>query len=72
MLPFRRKRSESTPTSAEAEPSAKANSGLLSRLRAGLKRTGSGIGQLFLGRKQIDAELLDELETLLLTADVGI
>ncbi|MDR9406602.1 MAG: signal recognition particle-docking protein FtsY [Spiribacter sp.] len=72
MLPFRRKRSESTPTSAEAEPSAKANSGLLSRLRAGLKRTGSGIGQLFLGRKQIDAELLDDLETLLLTADVGI
>ena len=72
MLPFRRKRSESTPTSAEAEPSAKANSGLLSRLRAGLKRTGSGIDQLFLGRKQIDAELLDDLETLLLTADVGI
>jgi len=72
MLPFRRKRSESTPTSAEAEPSAKANSGLLSRLRAGLRRTGSGIGQLFLGRKQIDAELLDDLETLLLTADVGI
>lgn len=72
MLPFRRKRSESTPTSAEAEPSAKTNSGLLSRLRAGLKRTGSGIGQLFLGRKQIDAELLDDLETLLLTADVGI
>ena len=72
MLPFRRKRSESTPTPAQTAPEPPSNNGLLSRLRAGLKRTGSGIGQLFLGRKQIDAELLEDLETLLLTADVGV
>jgi fused signal recognition particle receptor len=37
-----------------------------------LSRTGEGIGGLFLGNKTIDAELLDELETALLVADVGI
>ena len=72
MLPFRRKR----PTgddNAPTDPSPSTDSGgLLQRLRSGLKRTGSGLGQLFLGRKQIDEDLLDELETLLLMADVGV
>ncbi len=72
MLPFRRKKPAEP---AEPQPGASDNAasgGLFGRLRRGLQKTGSGIGQLFLGRKQIDAELLDELETLLLTADVGI
>ncbi len=71
MLPFRRKKPAE---SAEAQPTATENTagtGLFGRLRRGLQKTSSGIGQLFLGRKQIDADLLDELETLLLTADVG-
>lgn len=72
MLPFRRKKqadqSESATEQARPEES---RPGLLQRLRRGLKRTGGGIGQLFLGRKRIDADLLDELETLLLMADVG-
>lgn len=50
--------------------------GLFSRMKKGLSRTSDslfqGLGNLFLGRKEIDAELLEELESLLLMADVGI
>ena len=50
--------------------------GLFKRLRERLSRSrtqlGSGLGTLFLGRKKIDDELMEELETLLLTADVGV
>ncbi len=46
------------------------------KLRDGLKRTrvglGEGLATLFMGRKQIDDELFDELETQLLLADVGV
>ncbi|WP_133127523.1 signal recognition particle-docking protein FtsY [Legionella nagasakiensis] len=49
---------------------------LFSRFKQGLSKTrhqlGDGIGRLLLGKKEIDAELLEELETLLLSADVGI
>lgn len=47
-----------------------------SRLRAGLRKTRAiltaDIGDLLAGRKQIDDEVLEELETRLLMADVGI
>ncbi|MDN5849150.1 MAG: signal recognition particle-docking protein FtsY [Nitrococcus sp.] len=46
--------------------------GWLIRLRSGLRKTGSGFSTLLLGPKAIDEELLEELETLLLMADVGI
>ncbi len=50
--------------------------GFFSRLRHGLGRTSDnlvqGMGNLFLGRKEIDAELLEELESRLLLADVGV
>ena len=46
------------------------------RLKKGLKKTrdglGSGIANLFLGKKTIDAELYEQLETQLLLADTGI
>ena len=46
------------------------------RLRNGLGRTSDnlvqGMGNLFLGRKEIDVELLEELELQLLQADVGV
>ena len=42
------------------------------RMRNALARTGTGLGNLFLGAKVIDDELLDELETVLLMADVGV
>lgn len=45
------------------------------RLKEGLAKTSSSLGEgmasLFLGKKEIDDDLLDELETRLLTADVG-
>ena len=48
----------------------------LSGLRDGLARTrevlGADIGELITGRKEIDEDLLEELETLLLSADVGV
>ena len=49
---------------------------LFSRIKRGLSRTGNaigeGVGTLLLGKKAIDADLMDELEIQLLTADVGI
>jgi fused signal recognition particle receptor len=50
--------------------------GLFSRLRKGLSKTGQalteGMATLVVGRKAIDDELLEELETRLLMADVGV
>ena len=49
---------------------------MFARLKAGLARTRSNLsdalGDLLRGKKQIDDELLEDLETLLLTADVGV
>ncbi|WP_070884723.1 signal recognition particle-docking protein FtsY [Pseudomonas sp. D1-3] len=50
--------------------------GWFARLRQGLSKTSASIGEgmasLFLGKKTIDDDLLDEIETRLLTADVGV
>jgi len=50
--------------------------GWLQRVRSGLSRTsqslGNGIADVFLGKKEIDDDLIEELETQLLMADVGI
>ena len=55
------------------EPSKR---GFFGRLRDGLSRTRSklsdGLGAVVLGRKEVDASLLEEVETQLLTADVGL
>ncbi|MEN8170458.1 MAG: signal recognition particle-docking protein FtsY [Pseudomonadota bacterium] len=60
--------------SAEDEPAKKP--GLFARLKSGLSRTrGSlteGISDLLLGKKQIDDDLLEEIETQLLVADMGV
>jgi len=60
---------------AEAVATAE-KQGLFQRLKRGLARTranfGAGLSSLLRGRKAIDDELLEELETLLLTADVGV
>ncbi len=69
MFGFGRKRKEAATETAD-------RSGLLGRLKRGLARTRSsftdGLASLVLGRGRIDDELLEELETLLLTADVGV
>ena len=41
-------------------------------LKTGLSKTGTGLGNLFLGKKLIDDELLEDLEATLLMADIGI
>lgn len=62
--------------SATPEKQSNAPASWLSRLANGLKKTrqsfSNGLANLVLGKKTIDAELFESLETLLLTADVGI
>ena len=65
------------PADASPEQSAKEEKrGLFARLQERLSRTRhnltDGLANLLLGHKRIDEELLEELETLLLTADVGV
>ncbi len=68
MFSFLKKKS-----SAESAPSdaTNAQSSWVARLKAGLSRTGSQFGELFSRGGKIDDELYEELETLLITADVG-
>ncbi len=68
---------ESTAVPPSAEPAEKeSKGGLFARLAQGLKRTRSGITEgvasLVMGKKAIDDDVLEEIETLLLTSDVGI
>ncbi len=57
-------------------PEPAARGGFFSRLKQGLSRTRGnlteGLGSLLGGRKTIDADLLDDIEMQLLTADLGI
>jgi len=61
------------PAPGTAEPK---QPGFFARLKQGLSKTsaslGEGMASLFLGKKAIDDDMLDELETRLLTADVGV
>ena len=63
-------------TAPVAKPDSADSAGFFGRLRRGLGRTSNtlvqGLGTLFLGRKEIDDELLEELESRLLLADVGV
>jgi fused signal recognition particle receptor len=58
----------------KSEPST--STGLFSRLKQGLQRTrhqlADGLANIILGKKTIDADMLDEIEMRLLTADVGV
>ncbi|WP_183333118.1 signal recognition particle-docking protein FtsY, partial [Halomonas campaniensis] len=60
----------------QEKPSSGEKTGWFARIRAGLGKTRAnltdGLADLFLGRKQIDDDLMDDLETQLLMADVGI
>lgn len=65
------------PALVEPPRSAEENKvGFFARLKQGLSKTSASIGEgmasLFLGKKVIDDELLEDIETRLLTADVGV
>ena len=72
----KRKKTETTETAAEPQATPEAKQGLISRLKSKLSKTRhnltDGLANLVLGKKQIDEDLLEELETLLLMADVGV
>ena len=66
---------ESRGEEAKSEPVVNGSS-LLARLKDGLAKTRDSIinrvDDLFLGKKEIDQELFDELEEILITADLGV
>lgn len=65
---------EENDTLIEAEETSSKES-FFTRFKKSLSKTrhqlGDGIGRLLLGKKEISAELLEELETLLVSADLG-
>ncbi|MFY0663672.1 MAG: signal recognition particle-docking protein FtsY [Natronospirillum sp.] len=70
------KKNKSTPVAAESAPVDDQSTGLFGKVLTGLGKTrahlSDGLTQLFLGRKEIDDALLEDIETQLLSADVGI
>ena len=67
---------EKAPKQDEPAPRPESSGGWFARIKRGLSRTSSqlsgGLAALLLGKKTIDAELFEEIETLLLMADVGV
>jgi fused signal recognition particle receptor len=65
-----------TTQEVEDTPKEKAKPSLFQRLKSGLSKTRSqfskSLSNLVLGQKEIDDDLLEEIETLLLMADVGV
>lgn len=64
------------PAVVGAQRSEESFAAFFDRLKQGLSKTSASIGEgmasLFLGKKAIDDDLLEEIETRLLTADVGV
>ena len=67
---------EAAPVQLEQSKPGDNQGGWFARLKQGLSKTsaslGEGMASLFLGKKAIDDDLLEELETRLLMADVGV
>ncbi|MDD2721337.1 MAG: signal recognition particle-docking protein FtsY [Gallionella sp.] len=68
MFSFLKKNSSETATAPTAE---KSGTSWIVRLKSGLARTGNQLSDLFSRGGMIDDELYDELETILITSDVG-
>jgi fused signal recognition particle receptor len=68
--------SEETASPADAGPAEKNGTGLFSRLKSGLSKTRkiltTDIDDLFLGKKLVDDDMIEDLEELLITADMGV
>lgn len=67
---------EPEPAPQPQQKPASEKKGFFGRIKSGLSRTkanlSDGLGNLFLGKKEIDDDLLEEIETQLLMADVGV
>jgi fused signal recognition particle receptor len=76
MFGFGKKRGESAAAPATAATSPEQPRGLFTRLKDGLARTrtqlGSGLRGLLSGGRRVDETLFEDLESLLLTADLGV
>jgi len=77
MFGFGKRKKETESENSAKQPAETAQpEGLLTRLKSRLARTranfAEGLGNLILGKKQIDDELLEDIENLLLTSDVGV
>ncbi len=68
--------SQQTAVSAPVKEKPKGEPGFFERLKLGLKKTADGlvgrIDTLVLGKREIDAETLEELEEILITSDIGV
>ena len=73
IAPVAAETTEAEPALAQPQEKPKNESGgYFARIRQGLAKTRRGFADLFLGKKTLDQDLIDDLETQLLTADVGI
>ena len=73
IAPVAAETTETEPALAQPQTKPKNESGgYFARIRQGLAKTRHGFANLFLGKKTLDQDLIDDLETQLLTADVGI
>jgi fused signal recognition particle receptor len=72
----RKKNPEDGLETADSAPAEETNAGFFSRLKQGLSKTraslSNGLANLFLGKKELNADLLTDIETALLSADVGV
>ena len=73
IAPVAAETTEAEPALAQPQTKPKNESGgYFARIRQGPAKTRRGFADLFLGKKTLDQDLIDDLETQLLTADVGI
>lgn len=73
---LKKKKTENTAEIPTEQPATTKPAGFFTRLKSGLSKTRNaltaGMGSLFLGKKELNTELLDEIEMALLSADVGV
>ncbi len=71
-----KKEGSPTTTSPDDAPAEKKGGGMFARLKSGLSKTReiltTDVDELFLGRKIVDDDMLEELEERLITADMGV
>lgn len=73
---LKRKKSSDDAVETKVNTDGSKPAGFFTRLKQGLAKThanlATGISNLFLGKKELNKELLDEIEMVLLSADVGV